>query len=213
MGKFQKGILGGFSGKVGTVIGSNWKGIDYMRSLPRRNKKDPTQNQVDVRIKFLLAINFLKPASSIITNGYRNITGSLTPLNYAVSYHLKNAIIGNSPNFELDMAKVVISRGELTGISQPVLSSAVAQTIKFAWTDNSMVGLAKADDQVSVLVYQKDLNLHIILENGAARASGELVLATPVEFSGKDADCWMTVKSAQGKLIATSAYLGKITVL
>ena len=32
MGKISQGILGGFSGKVGTVIGGNWKGIDYMRS-------------------------------------------------------------------------------------------------------------------------------------------------------------------------------------
>ena len=32
MGTISKGILGGFSGKVGTVIGGNWKGIDYMRS-------------------------------------------------------------------------------------------------------------------------------------------------------------------------------------
>ena len=33
MGTIKKGILGGFSGKVGTVIGAAWKGIDYMRSV------------------------------------------------------------------------------------------------------------------------------------------------------------------------------------
>ena len=32
MGTIKKGILGGFSGVVGTVTGGNWKGIDYMRS-------------------------------------------------------------------------------------------------------------------------------------------------------------------------------------
>jgi len=34
MGTIKKGILGGFSGKVGTVIGGVWKGIEYMRSIP-----------------------------------------------------------------------------------------------------------------------------------------------------------------------------------
>jgi len=34
MGKINQGILGGFSGKVGNVIGGNWKGIDYMRVKP-----------------------------------------------------------------------------------------------------------------------------------------------------------------------------------
>ncbi len=32
MGTISKGILGGFSGTVGTVIGGSWKGIEYMRS-------------------------------------------------------------------------------------------------------------------------------------------------------------------------------------
>ena len=35
MGTIKKGILGGFSGKVGNVIGSSWKGISYMRSMPQ----------------------------------------------------------------------------------------------------------------------------------------------------------------------------------
>lgn len=37
MGTFSKGILGGFSGTVGTVIGGNWKGIQYMRSQPNND--------------------------------------------------------------------------------------------------------------------------------------------------------------------------------
>ncbi len=32
MGKLQMGILGGFIGKVGTVVGFNWKGKDVMRA-------------------------------------------------------------------------------------------------------------------------------------------------------------------------------------
>ena len=36
MGTIKQGILGGFSGKVGTVVGSSWKGISYMRGLATR---------------------------------------------------------------------------------------------------------------------------------------------------------------------------------
>jgi len=32
MGSIRKGILGGFAGKVGTVVGISWKGGSYMRS-------------------------------------------------------------------------------------------------------------------------------------------------------------------------------------
>ena len=38
MGTFKKGILGGFNGTVGTVVGSNWKGITVMRSRPKDRK-------------------------------------------------------------------------------------------------------------------------------------------------------------------------------
>jgi hypothetical protein len=34
----HKGILSDLSGKVGTVIGSSWRGIAFMRSLPRTKK-------------------------------------------------------------------------------------------------------------------------------------------------------------------------------
>ena len=35
MGTIQTGILGGFNGTVGTVVGSNWKGISTMRARAR----------------------------------------------------------------------------------------------------------------------------------------------------------------------------------
>ena len=39
MGKIKQGILGGFSGKVGTVVGSYWNGIFYMKALPQSKRK------------------------------------------------------------------------------------------------------------------------------------------------------------------------------
>lgn len=39
MGKIRQGILGGFRGKVGTVVGSYWNGIFYMKALPQSYKK------------------------------------------------------------------------------------------------------------------------------------------------------------------------------
>lgn len=39
MGKIRQGILGGFRGKVGTVVGSYWNGIFYMKGLPQSYSK------------------------------------------------------------------------------------------------------------------------------------------------------------------------------
>src|ERR1700741_3098626 len=59
MATFNKGILGGFSGKTGSVIGSNWKGRTVMRSLPGKRSKAPTQVQLDQQEKFKLVVGFL----------------------------------------------------------------------------------------------------------------------------------------------------------
>ena len=52
-GTIQKGILGGFSGKVGTVVGGSWKGIDYMRCKSNRRNFNHTDKQLAQQLKFL----------------------------------------------------------------------------------------------------------------------------------------------------------------
>ena len=52
MATFKQGILGGFSGKVGGVIGSSWKGIDTMRSQPSSVTNPRTNAKVANRSRF-----------------------------------------------------------------------------------------------------------------------------------------------------------------
>ena len=49
MGIIKQAVLGGFSGKVGTVIGSSWKGIAVMRGLTIAKRGNPkaTENVLD----------------------------------------------------------------------------------------------------------------------------------------------------------------------
>ena len=49
MGKIKQGILGGFRGKVGTVIGASWNGISYMRGLAQSHKNPKTAAQTKQR--------------------------------------------------------------------------------------------------------------------------------------------------------------------
>lgn len=132
MATYKKGILGVFTGKVGTVIGSNWRGIDYMRSLPKKSKKVATQPQLDQRFKFGLINSFFKSISTLIEIGYQSATGNKTPMNVAVSYHLMEAVTGVSPAFEIDFTKVLISRGDLLGPWLPTAVAGAAAAIDYA---------------------------------------------------------------------------------
>ena len=52
MGKIKQGILGGFKGKVGTVIGASWNGIAYMRGLAQSVKNPKTAPPLQQRAFF-----------------------------------------------------------------------------------------------------------------------------------------------------------------
>ena len=49
MGKIKQGILGGFRGTVGTVVGSSWNGIAYMKGKPQTVKNPKTDAQLQQR--------------------------------------------------------------------------------------------------------------------------------------------------------------------
>ncbi len=52
MGTIRKGILGGFHGTVGTVVGSFWNGINVMRSLPETTNTDFSATQLAAQARF-----------------------------------------------------------------------------------------------------------------------------------------------------------------
>ncbi len=71
MGKFSNGIFGNFYGKIGNVVGSSWRGIDYLKSLPKINKnRVPTQAQLEQQVRFALMTAFMNPLRPLTTVGY-----------------------------------------------------------------------------------------------------------------------------------------------
>ena len=56
MGKYNQGVLGQFSGKVGPVVGSSWKGIGYLRSNARKTRNRDASMKTEIQTaKFKLA--------------------------------------------------------------------------------------------------------------------------------------------------------------
>lgn len=55
MAIIKRGILGGFSNKIGNVVGTSWKGISVMRSLPQSVHNPKTVAQEEQRTNFAVA--------------------------------------------------------------------------------------------------------------------------------------------------------------
>ena len=212
MGTYNKGILGPFSGKVGTVVGANWRGKDVMRSLPKKTDRTPTETQLLQREKFTAVSNFLTPISNVVSLYYGSGSGELTRRNQAMSYHMKEAVTYVNPNFEILFDKVQISKGDLLGIQNPTASSPAAGEIRFNWEDNSGQGSAKNTDQLIVVLYSPLEDIYYTNGNAATRDAARVTLTLPTYFAGLEVQAWITFASATGKSYATSVYLGAVAI-
>lgn len=70
MGTIKRGILGGFKNKVGSVIGSSWKGIDTMRSMPLSVSNPKTAKQLKVRSNFKTLVAAASSVNSTLIRPY-----------------------------------------------------------------------------------------------------------------------------------------------
>ncbi len=212
MGKINQGILGGFSGKVGNVIGGNWKGIDYMRVKPASVANPKTEGQMDQRSKFSNVLQFLQPMKDFVKVGYKNYAIKMTQFNSAMSYILKNAVTGSYPDFTIDYANALICRGSLAGVMNGAATSSVAGAVEFTWSDNSIGGNAQETDNVLILAYNKSKGEAIFVTDGAVRTAGTQTLTVPDDFSGDSVECFIAFISEDGLSVANSKHVGSITV-
>lgn len=114
MGIIRRGILGGFSNRVGNVVGSSWKGIATMRVLPLSVANPRTAAQINVRKNFS---GITKMASELLTS-------IVKPLNdrFAVRMSGYNLFIQrNSKAFQDDgtfqPSELTLSHGRLSEVS------------------------------------------------------------------------------------------------
>src|SRR6478736_1305705 len=99
MGRLVSGINGPIIGKVGTVIGSTWKGKHYVKSvnsLPRSSKRGEYEKAY--QSDFSILHYWLKPIIGFIRAGFNGYSNEVHAFNAAKSVALKNAFRGEAGN-------------------------------------------------------------------------------------------------------------------
>ncbi len=212
MGKINKGILGGFSGKVGNVVGANWKGIDYMRIKAANVANPRTEAQVNQRTKFILVLRFLSPLKDFLKEGFKQYAIKMTEFNNAMSYNLKNAVNGNYPDYSLDYSNLLVSRGDLTGAMNGSATSDTPEVVTFSWDDNTGNGSARSTDQSMLLLYNEDKGEALYITEGPVRDMGTATMQVPANYSGDTLQAFLSFITEDRKEVADSKYLGTVVV-
>ena len=211
MGKINNGILGGFSGAVGTVVGAKWRGIDTMRALPVARSSEPSPAELAQQTKFALVSSFMNPMRELLETGFKNFAEKKTGTNAAEGYALKNAVMGVAPDFYILCEYVQVCRGELPNVEEAIAGSAQTDQVIFDWTNNAGRGKANDADKAILVVLCHACNSCVFTLAGAPRSAGTDTLHVH-GFSGHEVQTWLSFMSKDKKDIAPSIFTGQFIV-
>ena len=209
MGKIKTGILGGFQGKVGTVIGSTWRGESIMRALPKTAAKAPTESQRIQRLKFKAVSEFLNPLRSTLSTYFGNDTGVKSKYNMATSYHITNAVEITEQGTQILYPRVLVAKGTLFGF-QNLTTTQSETVITLNWEDNTVFGNAKAEDTVNVVCYIEEVNTFYVFDGIANRDGLTASVTLPQNFLGYNVEVYAFLYDKVSKTSSNSVYLGSI---
>lgn len=147
-GVITQGILGGFSGKVGPVVGGKWKDIDYMRAyVVPANPDSPGQQAV--RAKFAALVSLARQIlSSVLQPFWDPFLSNMSGFNYFISQNYANS----SAAGVIDETAVMM-KGTLEGVEglEATYDTATGDVVT-SYDNNSGVGNAEATDRISYVV-------------------------------------------------------------
>lgn len=209
MGKFEKGILGHFDGKVGTVVGSTWKGINYMRSKSKKSKKPKTLPQLKQQAKFAVMTRFVGSLGRLLKDSFNDPNNKMTGVNLAVSFNLANAIMGDYPSYGINYSQVLVAKGVQHNVFNPQAGMGVSGMLQWTWTKNEEA-LAKPDDIAVVVAYCPEMQQGLFTES-ETRSKEEASLNAQI-FTGKLVHTWILFFTADKVSVSSSLYTGEVTV-
>ena len=206
MGIINQGILGGFSGKVGPIVGFRWKSNYYIRARAAKVSNPRTPKQQEQRGKFATAFSFLKAIKPFIRIGYKEFTQEKSAFNSAMSYTLKRAVTGSGKEIKIDFDRALVSMGTL----MPVFEGTATQNgnkVHFKWQDNSGMGNAEDTDIAMLLVYNKDEETAVYDTEATLRSARHAELQLPSDWQDDELIAYLSFRSADGSCVANSIRL------
>ena len=205
MGVLKNGPNGGFSGKAGSVIGSSWKKVEYIKGLPKLRKSPPKANEIKNRTKFALMQEWLGNLRIFFTLGLLNYSNRMTAFNAAISLN-KNAIHFDGEQLQIDYPSIILSHGNLAAPEEPVLTISNG-LIDLRWKSRN--GKQSRDhDELLFACYSEELKQAFFNVGSTSRGTQMLVTELPQEFMGKTIEVYMAFCSRDRKRASMSRYMG-----
>lgn len=184
MGKINQGILDGFNGKVGTVVGYKFKGKKVMRAYVDKIRNPRTSLQMDNRERFKTLTQLASAFIGANKIGLERVANSLrNTVNNSFMKVNQGAVSVMGGEAEVDYGSLKCSIGSLPQAGFGNASFAEPQRVSVSYSTSADMPRADAQDKVYLFVYQPDTKQGI-LSAPALRTTGTLELPVPSTWTG-----------------------------
>ena len=185
MAKISWGILDGFIGKVGTVVGSFWKGKPVMRAYKRQIRNRNSEAQQLVRTRFA-AINSLAGAFlSAIQRGFFEVArrNRTTECNVFVQENWDHVHADTPGSATIDYDELTLAKGHLPEVQfgNPSFENPLEVTVPLA--DSATVIGTDRNDEAYIFVYDPEAGQGI-LSDPAKRVDEDIAVHVPDYWNG-----------------------------
>jgi hypothetical protein len=211
MAIYTNGILGPFSGTVGSVVGSSWKGIQVIRSKPVRKKTALTILQEQQIARFSLMTKFLRPLTDLLNQTFQKPAVGMTCSNRAFSLNYP-AISGEWPAIGIDYPRIILSKGRLPLGEPPTISSPEEGKLLLTWKTGDGINRRLTSGTAFIAAWQEEFGRWIFgqFEAGDNISSCMLDVAP---FSGRPVQTYIGFISKGRNKNSESRYMGLLNIL
>lgn len=210
MGKIKQGILGAVSGKVGSVVGSSWKGIATLRSLAASVANPRTAPQVNARTKFTGIVKF---ASQILAEIVKPLWDRFAQQESGYNAFIRRNYDASNNLGVIDPTLIVTSQGKMssTGINTATADIS-SDDIGVTWSNDSGQGFKLATDVAYLTIFNTTTGEVRGYSNPSiTRATGNISLFWAPVLLAHIHYAYLSFKRVDGTIVSDSS-LSLVTV-
>ena len=210
MATIKQGILGAFSGKVAGVVGSSWKGIAVMKSLPPSVSNPKTAAQIEQRSRMSACTAFSQAIlADVIKPLNDRFSSRMSGFNSFTSRNIANFAGGTlSKPSDLTISPAGNKAQLIDAIAAEAKLTKKDATITVSWVSDAGTGKALASDVSYLVVYNRTTKKTFGFAMNATREEESDFISLPDdEFSPNDViDVYLAFLRADGTVVFETAY-------
>ena len=206
MATIKQGILGAFSGKVGSVVGSSWKGIPIMKSLPPSVSNPRTAGQIVQRSKMASCV---RAANSILAEVIKPLNDRFVSRRSGYNdFVSRNISLFNDEGLVSPASLKISQSRNKAQLIDAIAAGELSKSLLVEWTSDEGQGFALPSDIAFIVCYNRRLKEFFGFRTTEVREGEEASVAFPegVLLEGDVIDVYLAFLRADGTVVFDTAY-------